>query len=324
MRQVAAEAGVAVMTVSYTYTRPQRVAAPTRARVLAAAERLGYRGPDPVARSLRSGSTGNLGVVLGEHLTYAFEEPQAARFLAGVSRVCVQNRLGLVLIPSTGEPDDVDRVREAAVDGFVLWTTVDDDPVLDVVAATGRPAAIQGGPAAPGVQLVSADDRSAARAIARHLLTGARSPLVLSHPLDRDRWSGLLRGPETDVPFPVTRARLTGYREAAEESGRSWADVPVAVVAQHSRDDGRRAVEAALEEVHPDVVIAMSDQLAAGALDVLGASVRVSGWDDSDLASALGFSSVRQSLFDQGVACARIAAGLATTVDPVLWELTPR
>src|SRR5688572_10789398 len=206
MRQVAAEAGVALMTVSYTYTRPERVAGPTRARVLEAAERLGYRGPDPVARSLRSGSTGNLGVVLGEHLSYAFEDPEAARFLAGVSRVCVQNRLGLVLIPSTGDPDDVDRVREAAVDGFVLWTTSDDDPVVDVVAATGRPAAIQGGPAAPGVQMVTADDRSAARAMARHMLAGARSPLVLSQPLDRDRWTGLLRGPETDVLFPVTRA----------------------------------------------------------------------------------------------------------------------
>jgi DNA-binding LacI/PurR family transcriptional regulator len=324
MRQVAAEAGVALMTVSYTYTRPGRVAEPTRARVLEAAERLGYRGPDPVARSLRSGSTGNLGVVLGEHLTYAFEDPQAARFLAGVSRVCVENRLGLVLIPSTGDPDDVDRVREAAVDGFVLWTTSDDDPVLDVVAATGRPAAIQGGPAAPAVLLVVADDRSAARAIARHMLTGARAPLVLSQPLDRDRWAGLLRGPATDVPFPVTRARLTGYREAVEESGRHWADVPVAVVARHSRDEGRRVVAAALDEVRPDAVIAMSDQLAAGALDVLGASVRVSGWDDSDLAAELGFSSVRQSLFDQGVACARIAAGLTETVDPVPWELALR
>jgi DNA-binding LacI/PurR family transcriptional regulator len=324
MRHVAAEAGVAVMTVSYTYTRPERVAAPTRARVLAAAQRLGYRGPDPVARSLRSGSTGNLGVVLGEHLTYAFEDPQAARFLAGVSRVCVQNRLGLVLIPSTGEPDDVDRVREAAVDGFVLWTTSDDDPVLDVVAATGRPAAIQGGPDAPGVQLVAPDDRAAARAIAEQMLVGAEFPLVLSQPLDRDRWAGLLRGPATDVPFPVTRARLTGYREAVEESGRDWADVPVAVVARHSRDDGRRAVAAAADETRPDVVIAMSDQLAAGALDVLGASVRVSGWDDSDLAAELGFSSVRQSLFDQGVACARIAAGLTATVDPVPWELAAR
>lgn len=133
MRQVATEAGVAVMTVSYTYTRPGRVAAATRARVLAVAERLGYRGPDPVARSLRSGSTGNLGVVLGQHLAYAFKDPQAAQFLAGVSRVCVQHRLGLVLIPTTGEPDDVDRLQEAAVDSFVLWTTTADDPVLDVV-----------------------------------------------------------------------------------------------------------------------------------------------------------------------------------------------
>ena len=63
MRQVAAEAGVGMMTVSYTYTRPDRVAAPTRERVLEAAARLGYRGPDPVARSLRRGATRNLGVV---------------------------------------------------------------------------------------------------------------------------------------------------------------------------------------------------------------------------------------------------------------------
>lgn len=324
MREVAAAAGVGVMTVSYTYTRPQRVAAPTRARVLEAARRLGYRGPDPVARSLRSGSTGSLGVVLGEHLTYAFEDPQAARFLAGVSRVCVENRLGLVLIPSTGEPGDVDRVREAAVDGFVLWTTTDDDPVLEVVAATGRPAAIQGGPEAPGLQLVAADDRAAARAIARHMLTAAGAPLVLSHPLDRDRWAGLLWGPGTDVPFPVTRTRLTGYRQAVEESGLDWADVPVAVVARHTRDDGRRAVAAALDQVRPDAVIAMSDQLAAGAIDALGASARVSGWDDTDLATTLGFPSVRQDLFDQGVTCARIAAGLLQTADPVPWHVAVR
>src|SRR5207244_3724854 len=114
-----------------------------------------------VARSLRSGSTANLGVVLGEHLSYAFEDPQAARFLAGVSRVCVEHRLGLMLIPSTGEPTDVDRVLEAAVDGFVLWTTTQDDPVLDAVAATGRPAAIQGGPPSSGITAVAPDDRAA-------------------------------------------------------------------------------------------------------------------------------------------------------------------
>lgn len=324
MREVAAEAGVGVMTVSYTYTRPERVAAATRERVLEAAQRLGYRGPDPTARSLRSGSTGNLGVVLGEHLTYAFDDPQAAQFLAGVSRVCVDRRLGLLLIPSAGGAGDVDRVHEAAVDGFVVWTTADDDPILAAVAATGRPAAIQGGPDAPGLQLVTADDRAAAHAIAAHMLEGAHRPLVLSQPLDRERWAGLTHGPDPDVRFPVTRHRLEGFRDAVREAGRDWQTMPVAVVARHSRDDGRQAIAAAAERVDPDVVIAMSDQLAAAALDVLGSSVRVSGWDDSDLAASLGFPSIRQSMFDQGVTCARLAAGVASTPTTVPWELIVR
>lgn len=312
------------MTVSYTYTRPSRVAAATRDRVLAAAERLGYAGPDPVARSLRSGSTRNLGVVLGEHLGYAFEDPQAARFLAGVSRVCVDNKLGLVLIPSTGDTDDVQRIREAAVDGFVLWTTEVGDPVLDAVAATGRPAAIQGGPAAPGIHAVAADDREAARAIAAHMLAGAEEPLILSHPLDRERWSGLALGPNPDVRFPVTAVRLAGYRDAVERAGRAWGAMPVAIASRNSRDEGRRMLELALEKGRPDAVIAMSDQLAAGARDVLGPSARISGWDDSETAQALGFSSIRQSLHDQGVACAMIAAGLGAPDQLPSWCLVRR
>lgn len=324
MRQVAAEAGVAPMTVSYTYTRPERVATDTRARVLEAAERLGYAGPDPVARSLRSGSTGNLGVILGEHLGYAFEDPQASQFLAGVSHVCVENRLGLVLIPSTGASDDAQRVREAAVDGFVVWTTTEDDPVLAAVSATGRPAAIQGGPTTAGITTVAPDDRGAADAIARRMLEHAKSPLILSFPFDRGRNPGVHLGPNTDVGFPVTRARLTGFRNAIEAFGLRWNETSVAVVARQSRIAGERAVQQALEETTPDVVIAMSDQLAAGARDALGTAFPVSGWDDSELAQTLGFPSIRQSLFDQGVACARVAAGIGAPTAAPEWSLSLR
>lgn len=310
------------MTVSYTYTRPDRVATATRVRVLDTARRLGYVGPNPVARSLRSGSTGNLGVILGEHLSYAFEDPQASRFLAGVSQVCIRNQLGLLMIPNTGGPDDPDRIREAAVDGFVIWTTVDGDPVLDAVAETGRPAAIQGGPATANILAVSPNDREAARTIASHMLATATAPLVLSFPFDRERRSGMFWGPESEVAFAVTRARLAGFRDAVEESGRRWQDTPVAVVARHSRDEGTSAVTRALEELRPDVVIAMSDQLAAGALEALGPSVVVSGWDDSEVASTLGFASIRQSLYDQGVACARIAAGLDAAAGTSPWALS--
>src|SRR3954466_13073912 len=123
MPDVAREAGVSAMTVSYTFNRPERVAAATRQRVLAAAEQLGYSGPHPGARSLRRGRTGTLGVVLGEHLTYAFDDPQAARFLVGVAEVCAEQAAGLTLVPTTGQDSDTARVADAAVDGFVVWTT---------------------------------------------------------------------------------------------------------------------------------------------------------------------------------------------------------
>src|SRR5690242_19851563 len=215
MRQVAEAAGVSVMTVSYAYAQPERVSADAAARVRAAAERLGYPGPHPGARSLRRGRAGSLGVVLGERLTYAFNDPQAARFLAGVADVCAAEAVGLTLVPTTGAESDVARVADAAVDGFVVWTTTDDDPVLDAVAGTGLPAVIHAGPHRPGLPVVGIDDRAAAAAIGRLAFAGARRPVVLSFPLDRRRDRALVDGlPAGAVPYPVTRHRLAGFGDA--------------------------------------------------------------------------------------------------------------
>src|SRR3954465_2493378 len=167
MRQVAEAAGVSVMTVSYAYAQPERVSAEAATRVRAAAERLGYPGPHPGARSLRRGRAGSLGVVLGERLTYAFDDPQAARFLAGVADVCAAEGVGLTLVPTTGAASDVERVAQAVIDGFVVWTTSDDDPVLDAVADTGRPAVVHAGPQVRGLPVVGIDDRAAAGAMAQ-------------------------------------------------------------------------------------------------------------------------------------------------------------
>src|ERR671938_70187 len=138
LAQVAQLAGVSVMTASYTYNRPERVSEQARAKVLDAAARLGYAGPDGSARSLRRGTTLSLGVVLGEHLDYAFDDPGAVSFLAGVAEVCAARGYGVTILPITGAADDVPRVTGAAVDGFIVWTTADDDPVLPAVRATKR------------------------------------------------------------------------------------------------------------------------------------------------------------------------------------------
>jgi DNA-binding LacI/PurR family transcriptional regulator len=318
MADVARAAGVSVMTVSYSYSQPARVSAEAAAKVRAAAAELGYPGPNPTARSLRRGRVGSVGVVLGEPLTYAFDDPQAARFLAGVAGVCAVDRAGLTLVPITGEPDDVDRVAEAVVDGFVVWTTADDDPVVDAVAATGRPAAVHGGPGR-GLPVVTIDNRAAARAIGAEAFAQADRPAVLSFPLDRAHDSRVLVDPDPAVAtFPITRERLAGYREAATRS------LKVAVAARNSAGEGERLTAALLSGPDPpDAIAAMSDELALGALRV-APDIPITGWDDSDAAEQAGLTTVRQSLHDQGAECARIALGRAPSAEPPAWRIVHR
>src|SRR4051794_36661016 len=230
MAQVASAAGVSPMTVSYAYSQPDRVSAETAARVRAAARELGYPGPHPAARSLRQGRGGTLGGGLGGRLSYAFDDPQAARFLAGVADVCAAEGIGLTLVPITGHPSDVERVARAVVDGFVVWTVSDDDPVLDAVADTGLPAVVHAGPHSRGLPVIGIDDRAAAAALGQVAFAGARHPVVLGFPLDRGRARLLLAGDDVrDVTFPVTRHRWEGFLDAWTGTGHEAARLRLAV-----------------------------------------------------------------------------------------------
>jgi DNA-binding LacI/PurR family transcriptional regulator len=336
LRQVADAAGVSVMTASYVYSRPGRVAPGTAAKVRAAADRLGYPGPHPGARSLRRGRAGSLGVILGERLTYAFDDPQAARFLAGVAEICAAEGVGLTLVPITGAASDVQRVAEAVVDGFVVWTTSDDDPVLEAVAASGLPAVVHAGPHRSGLPVVGIDDRAAATAIGRLAFAGATRPLVLSFPVNRDRAQALFTGsPGPAVTYPVTRHRWDGFLDAWREAGGAPARLRVAVCPANATAHGEAIADQVLRgDDPPDAIAAMSDELALGALRAAAragrgvpGSVAITGWDDSDAAAPAGLTTLRQSLRDQGKRCARIALGHpqpAATQDPPGWRVVRR
>ena len=153
--------------------------------------------------------------MLGERLTYAFDDPQAARFLSGVAEVCAAQAVGLTLVPTTGQDSDIARVADAAVDGFVVWTAAEEDPVLDAIMATGLPAVIHAGPHGRGFPSSGSMIALPPGAIGHVAFTGARRPAVLSFPLDRDRREQLLRGLDlARVVFPVTRRRWVGFADA--------------------------------------------------------------------------------------------------------------
>ncbi|MBC9732005.1 substrate-binding domain-containing protein [Nocardioides sp. zg-578] len=129
----------------------------------------------------------------------------------------------------------------------------------------------------------------------------------------------------------MTRARLAGYREAAEEFGVDWNDVLVAVCSRNDATEAEQITRGLLGSAQPpDAIAAMSDQMAAGVVRAARAAGRavpddlaVTGWDDLPVAAELGLTTVAQSLRDQGAACARVALGQEPPAT-VPWSVVPR
>jgi len=330
MRDVAARAGVSVMTVSYTFNRPERVAEATRERVLDAATRLGFTHADPTARSLRTGRYGVLGVVLGEHLTYGFEDPQAASFLAGVAQTCAAHGLGMTIMPVGGElgPGVITRLK---VDGIISWTLADDDPAIGSLRAATVPVIMQSGNPGVGISGIAIDDQASAAAIGATMFSGARRAAVLSLPRDTRRHEEVVVGPDPEsCTFPVTRHRLRGLREAAQALGLAWEDVPVAFMERNAAANSRRMAARLLAEHSPDAVVCMGDQSALtvhALLTETGSAAAVSGWDADPVAVATGITTVRQDLRAQGARAARWVLDPDVDRSPTFldspWELVP-
>ena len=271
LASLAAELGVSRTTVSNAYNRPDQLSAPLRARVLEAARRLGYPGPDPVARSLRTRKAGAVGLLLTEALSYAFRDPAATGFLEGLALACEEAGQGLLLVPVSPEQADVTAVHQAGVDGFVVYSVREDDPHFLAVLERPLPIVVCDQP--HGVEGV---DRVGRRRPRRHARAGP-PPHRAGPPPDRRavhaagrraprRARPTARG-RSNITYPVQRDRLAGLRDGLAEVGVDWADVPVMERFDHSVEAGEQAA-AELLAAHPEVtaVVCTSDVLALGAL----------------------------------------------------------
>jgi DNA-binding LacI/PurR family transcriptional regulator len=134
IREVAARAGVSPATVSRVFTQPQAVTLQTRQRVLEAADELRYA-PNPVARSLARGRTGNLGIVV----------PDLANSFSALATKAVQHqarRDGYALFVADADDQAGGEARLARaiaqqVDGLVLLSpTMTDGHLCEIAAST--------------------------------------------------------------------------------------------------------------------------------------------------------------------------------------------
>ena len=294
MTRIAEELEVSSMTVSNAYNRPDQLSESLRQRIFETAERLGYAGPDPVARSLRLQKTNLLGVLYSNALSYAFEDPAQVLFLKGVAAATEEAGMGLVLVPGSvgSSPEErASAATDAAVDGFIVYSMDEDDPLIEAALRRRLPTVIVDQPLRDGVPFVGIDDKTAAKEVAQHLIElGHKNFGVVSFAISAASLSAGLAGPSrrASATLPVTRERLAGYKAIIEDAGLSWDEVLIYECPGSSKALGREAAAALLSrKPRPTAILALSDQLALGVVEASnerGLSVpkdlSVAGFDD--------------------------------------------
>ena len=317
LQTIADDLGVSRTTVSNAYNRPDQLAPELREQVLATAAALGYTGPDPAARRLRSGGREAIGLLFTESLAYAFNDPGAVLFLQGFACAAEEAGTPLLILPGFAPPrragDDHTAVREAVVSGFCAYSLPVDDPDLAAAIERRLPLVVVDEPHTGEHTFVGIDDRAGARLAADHLAAlGHRRIGVVSFRTADDNYAGPLT-PEREAAatYPVSTARLAGWRDGLEAAGIPWAEVDKEERVLNAREEGAAGLRALLAR-DPGItaVLCSTDQLALGvmaaAADAGRPDLSIVGFDDIPAAAARDLTTVRQPLLEKGLTAGRL------------------
>lgn len=291
LQTIADEVGVSRMTVSNAFSRPEKLSADLRTRILAVAEEQGYAGPDPAARALARGRTGTVGLLVTGRLGDNVRDAVGTEFLVAVADALSDHGLALTLIVA-GVGSDVVPARDVPMDGALVHVSEPGSPDVEWLRKRELPLLTVDQDPLPGVPSINVDDLAGARAAAQHLLD-----------LGHRRFGTLNLEPAS--PPSVQRAR--GWAEAFEQ-----ADVEVVEEAAPFRPP--EAAYAAATRLlgradRPTAVLCFSDAFAAQALraaEALGLrvpdDVSVVGFDDGPLAASLtpALTTVAQDVTEKG------------------------
>lgn len=314
LQTVADEVGVSRTTVSNAYNRPGELTDELRTRILETAERLGYPGPDPAARNLRTGSTETIGVVFTESLSEAFRDATSVALLRGIAAASENTDVSLLLLPvGTSAGPETSSIRNASVDGFILYSMPEQSPAVEAVKARRLPTVTVDEPQLGGRAAghIGIDDEGAAYAIASHVLDlGHRSVAVLAGRTGQPAEPGPVdEAQRTGTASRVLVDRFKGYERAFADHDLAWKDVVLYQAGANNPGAARRAAAALLAAHRPTAVLAANDQLALAVIneaayrgiDVPG-QLSVAGFDDVPRASVAtpALTTVRQPLVEKG------------------------
>jgi LacI family transcriptional regulator len=266
LRDVARAAGVSTATVSNVLNGTKSASPHVRQRVVEAARRLGYV-PNPHARSLRTGHSRTLGVVIPD-----LTNPYFPALVQAIETTARAHGYALLVMDAG---NDADREREA----LALMASYRVAGVVWIPAQGGPPEAPWPFPvvtvdrSVPGCDTVVADHAQGGALIAHHAISLGHSSI------------GLLSGPTSLRSAALRRdgllAAANGMLDVAWEHEVPFSsELPQAVLARLARPAC-------------SLVVCANDAVAVGAIRAL----RAAGWRVPADVSVIGFDDVPWSEF---------------------------
>jgi LacI family transcriptional regulator len=273
IRDVAKLSGVHPATVSRALNEATRhvVSPVTAQRVIDAARELAYE-PDLTARTLRTGRTATVGILIPD-----LTNPLFPPIVRGIED-CLATQDYTALMANTD--NDVARERQVfralrarQVDGFILLTSHRNDVTLKALIEAGIPVVVVNRHATgPDVSSVSGDDAAGMSALVDHLVSLGHKRIAAV--------SGQ-RG------LSISRIRHRALEVALKEHGLALAPNAVSFARTFSEAEGDRCAEEVLGS-KATAIVAANDNLAVGCLDALARR----GINCPDDISVTGFNDV--------------------------------
>jgi DNA-binding LacI/PurR family transcriptional regulator len=289
---LAALTGVSRATVSRVINGGP-VAEATRLRVLEALESTNFR-PNAAARTLASGRSGVVGVVMHIDSHLLFGDPYFAQLLQGMSDVLADHGAGMMLwLGSRSKEETLGHIlRMGLIDGVIATAGNLNDPLVDGLLASHLPTVLVGHRKAErNASYVDIDHVHAADTITSHLIKTGR------------RRIGHISGPRGTV---AGEDRISGYTRAMARAGLSTAGL--IVDGDFNRPAGVTGGLTLLDR-DVDAIFCANDATAAGALEAIHsrglrvpADVALAGFDDLEFAARLDppLTTLRQGVREQG------------------------
>ncbi len=306
---IAKHSCVSRSTVSRVINNDPHVSRKTRARVLAAVQKLNYH-PNVAARGLAAGRTRILGLVIPMGVSALFADPYFPILIQGVSAACNAHDHSVMLW--LAEPDYERRMiskilHNGLVDGVIVASMLLGDSLMRSLVASNMPFVLVGRhPTNSRINSVDVDNVASAKQMVEHLFdSGYRRVATIAGP------SKMIAGVD----------RLQGYTLALQHRGIAT-DPKLICISDFSENGGYVTMQALMAQ-KPDAVFAASDAMAVGALRAVREAglrvpydVAIAGFDDMPFAERTDppLTTVRQPIHQAGYKAAETLINLI--VDP--------